>query len=282
MQKTGRDTIKEVLFVNQEVGGEYKDDKQSRLDIVVKTQKSELINIEMQISNQNDMLKRTLFYWSRLYVAQLQKGQGYRKLLPTITINICNFTIFEEYPSYHNTFHLHEDTIHGRLKPKDDVLELHFIEMNKFLKAWHDNQLNPLEDILARWLLLLGMVDARKTKVYNDIYKELEELAMKDENLKEAFNEWESLSQTPETIIAYQSRLKLLIDEEARLADAREIGVEEGREEGLTEGIEIGKEEGIKEVIICLIESGFTDADIARVAKQPIELVQEVRSEIGF
>lgn len=62
LQKTGRSTIKEVEFVNQEVGGEYKEDKQSRLDIVVRTQSNELINIEVQLSDEHDMIKRTLFY----------------------------------------------------------------------------------------------------------------------------------------------------------------------------------------------------------------------------
>lgn len=47
LQRTGRATITEAMFLNQELGGEYQDDKQSRLDIVVKTQAGELINIEM-------------------------------------------------------------------------------------------------------------------------------------------------------------------------------------------------------------------------------------------
>ncbi|MEK4426033.1 hypothetical protein [Solibacillus sp. FSL K6-1523] len=62
------------------------------------------------------------------------------------------------------------------------------------LKAWQDGLLDPLNDILARWLLLLGMVDALKEKVYVDIYKELEELVMKDENLQEALTVWENMS----------------------------------------------------------------------------------------
>lgn len=61
LQRTGRDTIKEVEFINQEVGGEYKDDKQSRLDIVVRTQKVDLINIEVQLSNEHNIFKRSLF-----------------------------------------------------------------------------------------------------------------------------------------------------------------------------------------------------------------------------
>lgn len=164
LQRTGRDKIKEVMFANQEFGGEYKEDKQSRLDIVVKTQANELINVEMQLSNQKDMFKRTLFYWSRLYTSQLQKGKGYHTLLPTITINICDFTLFEDNEHYHTTYHLYEDSTLQRLKATDDVLEIHFIEMNKFLKSWHEEKLAPLDDILVRWLLLLGMVDAKKTK----------------------------------------------------------------------------------------------------------------------
>ena len=267
LQRTGRDTVKEVMFVNQEMGGEYQDDKQSRLDIVVKTQTGELINVEMQMSNQDDMFKRTLFYWSRLYTVQLQKRKGYRTLLPTITINICNYTIFEDMKHYHSTYHLYEDTILERLKPKDDVLEVHFIEMNKFLKAWHQDQLNPLDDILARWLLLLGMVDVRKEKVYNDIYQELEELAMKDENLVEAFNEWENLSQTPETIIAYQSRLKAILDEEARLDDVREKSLEEGIEQG------------IEKVARRMIAKGKSNEEIMDATELSLEEVDALRAD---
>lgn len=268
LQRTGRDIVKEVMFLNQEVGGEYLEDKQSRLDIVVKTQFGEMINIEMQLSNQNDMFKRTLFYWSRLYAVQLKKGKGYRKLLPTITINICNFTIFKDIPHYHSTYHLYEDTILERLKPKDDVLEVHFIEMNKFMKAWYENQLNPLDDILARWLLLLGMVDVRKEKVYDDIYQELEALAMKDENLLKAFTAWESLSQTPETIIAYNSRLKAILDEEARLDDVREKSLEEGFEQG------------IEKVARKMVARGKSNEEIIDATDLTVEEIEALRAEI--
>lgn len=95
LQRTGRVPINEVTFITQEVSGEYKEDKQCRLDIVVKTQYGEFINIEIQLANKKDMFKRTLFYWSRLYNLQLQKGKGYHTLNPTITINICDFTFFQ-------------------------------------------------------------------------------------------------------------------------------------------------------------------------------------------
>ncbi|WP_185907853.1 Rpn family recombination-promoting nuclease/putative transposase [Psychrobacillus soli] len=236
LQRTGRGTIKEVEFVNQEVGGEYKDYKQSRLDIVVRTQSNELINIEIQLTDEHDMIKRTLFYWSRLYNSQLEKGKGYHTLVPTITINICNFTLFKNNTYFHSTFHLYEDFTMQRIESTDDVLEVHFIEMNKFLDLWKQNELNVLDDILIRWLLLLGMVDVRKTKVYNEIYQELEDLAMTDENLSKAFTAWEELSRSKEDILAYESRLKYILDEEGKLDDVKYKAEKKGREEGLKEG----------------------------------------------
>src|SRR5699024_9231237 len=66
-------------------------------------------------------------------------------------------------------------------------------------------------------------------RVYDDIYKELEALAMNDERIREAFETWEELSRTPDEKIAYESRLKTIIDAEARLADARSMGENEGK-----------------------------------------------------
>ena len=72
LKRTGRQAIKEIEFSNLEVGGEYQDDKQSRLDILVKTQDDEFINVEVQLTNQYDMVKRTLYYWSRIYNSQVR------------------------------------------------------------------------------------------------------------------------------------------------------------------------------------------------------------------
>lgn len=88
---------------------------------------------------------------------------------------------------------------------------------------------------------------------------------MKDENLLEAFNAWENLSQTQETIIAYQSRLKVLIDEEARLADVREEGIEEGIEQG------------VKKVAQNMIAKGKSNEEIMDVTDLTLGEVEALR-----
>lgn len=97
------------------------------------------------------------------------------------------------------------------------------------------------------------MADARKQRVYDAIYEELEELAMKDERLLEAFTAWEELSQTPETVIAYHSRLKAIEDHELSILHAKEEGIEEGIEEGKKETIRNGYENGVDVTTLALL-----------------------------
>lgn len=148
--------------------------------------------------------------------------------------------------------------------PDEDVLEIHFIEMNKFITIWHEEKLDALDDILIRWLLLLGMVDGRKKKVYAEIYRELEELAMKDENLRAAFDTWEEISQAPETILAYQSRLKYIQDEEARYIDGINKGIEQGRKQEQMELVKklLKRHEPIEEIMDLL---GLSRDEIERI-----------------
>ncbi|MBE7150501.1 hypothetical protein FUT12_23780 [Bacillus mycoides] len=49
------------------------------------------------------MIKRSLYYWGRLYTSQLQKGMPYSSLHKTITINLLNFAMFPEYEAFHTT-----------------------------------------------------------------------------------------------------------------------------------------------------------------------------------
>ncbi|MEY9971327.1 putative transposase/invertase (TIGR01784 family) [Lysinibacillus sp. RC46] len=197
---------------------------------------------------------------------------GYHKLLPTIIINICNFTLFPQSAYYHSTFHLYEDKTLKRLVIQDDALEVHFIEMNKFLEQWHRGFLKPLDDILARWLLLLGMVDARKKKVYKKIYREMEELAMKGEHLLQAFNVWEELSLSQEDVIAYQSRLKSILDEEAKLEDVKHMA----EQLGIEKGIEKEKEETANK----LLANGMDIDFIHKITGLSTERIEEIKERL--
>lgn len=210
--------IRDISFQNIEIGGEYEEDKQSRLDLLVKTEADEWINVEIQFTNKYDMIKRSMYYWSRLYSRQMKQGMVYKQLNSVIAINIMNFDLFDQSELFHSTYHLYEDTEKTKLT---DLMEFHYIEIPKLLRDWKAEKLDPWNDVLARWLLLLGIVDHRKKTVYEDIYKELEAIAMKDERLLDAFTQWQELSLSDEQYQAYEGRLKRILDEEATVIEAK-------------------------------------------------------------
>lgn len=131
LQRTGSDRIVDISFSNVEAGREYEEDKQSRLDLLVVTDAGESINIEMQFTNQYNMVKRSIYYWAGIYRPQLKKRMTYKELGTVIAINIINFNLFDQTDRFHTTYHLYEDMEKFKLT---DVMEFHFIEMTKLIR----------------------------------------------------------------------------------------------------------------------------------------------------
>ena len=93
---------------------------------------------------------------------------------------------------------------------------------------------------------------------------------MEKDHLLEAYQLIES--QPIETKIAYQSRLKVIIDEEARLADVREEGIEEGIEQGI--------EQRIKKVAQNMIAKGKSNEEIMDVTDLSLEEMKALRANM--
>ncbi|PEV72075.1 Rpn family recombination-promoting nuclease/putative transposase, partial [Bacillus cereus] len=203
---------------------EYEKDKLSILDVLATLNDNTQISIEIQLNDQHDFLKRSLYYWSRLYASQMQKGGSYDALRKTITINILNFPVFSEYETFHTTGKLWDIELQKLLV---DDLELHVIEIPKLMAQWKEEQVNPWEDSFVRWLLLLSAnEDTQLTHT-------LEEIAMnRDPILKDAMQKWEKMSQDPAFRMSYEARQKALIDEASKYKYAEKKGREEGIQEG--------------------------------------------------
>jgi predicted transposase/invertase (TIGR01784 family) len=77
--------------VNNEQSREHMGDKMSVLDLLARTERGMYVNIEIQLANEHDMERRSLYYWSRVYTGQMSQGMSYQELKRTITINILNF-----------------------------------------------------------------------------------------------------------------------------------------------------------------------------------------------
>ncbi|WP_433584024.1 Rpn family recombination-promoting nuclease/putative transposase [Paenibacillus amylolyticus] len=229
-KNAGESLLTEIVLINPYLDKDTPRDKQSILDIRAKTDQGELINVEMQLFNQYDLEKRTLFYWGKQYSGQLLEGQRYSQLKKCVAINIVNFKMLAN-DQYHNVFHLRED--HTDI-PLTDVIEIHFMEIPKL----NDENIQ-MKDGLVRWLLFLkGMTRSS-----------WEALMMHEPEpaLKKAMSVLEFLSQDEQARQRYIDRQKFLWDEASMIEGAREEGLKKGMEEGIQKGIEEGIKEGIKE-----------------------------------
>jgi predicted transposase/invertase (TIGR01784 family) len=144
------------------------------------------------------MIKRTLFYWSRLYSSQIKKGENYKNLNKTITINILNFNYIES-EKYHTVYHLYEDDEKTMLT---DILEIHFVELLKFLDK------NPeLNNNLNKRLAFL-------TKPEKEV---MEVVEMGEPAIRKAITVLDMLSRDPETVRLAELRMKKILDEKSMI-----------------------------------------------------------------
>ena len=115
--------------------------KETILDIKATNREGVSFIIEMQKKDLGDFTKRSLYYTSKAYVAQLPTGRNYSVLKKVYFIGILNFNIFdnEEYISRHLIINQETNT-----QDLDDF-EFTFIELPKFIK-----NLDELETILDK------------------------------------------------------------------------------------------------------------------------------------
>ena len=130
------------------------------------------------------------------------------------------------------------------------------------MKQWREEKINPWENAFVRWMLLLpAHEDAHLTRT-------LEEIAMnQDPILQKAMNKWENMSHDSSFRRAYEAREKLLLDEQAKLAHAREEGLEEGLEKGI--------EQGKIQLIRGIHKNGMPLEDIAKFTGLKVADIQQ-------
>lgn len=148
------------IIENLELPKENPDGKFSRLDIRAKLPDGTQINIEVQLLDEHNMVKRSQYYNGRLYVSGITKGEDYSKLGRVISINIMNFN-YLDCPEFHTSSRFRLDQHPEKILSNDQ--ELHFLELKKFYQNADYDINNPLH----RWLMFFNR------NLRNDQLKEL-------------------------------------------------------------------------------------------------------------
>ncbi|KYD32976.1 hypothetical protein B4110_3305 [Parageobacillus toebii] len=91
---------------------------------------------------------------------------------------------------------------------------------------------------------------------------------MNEQEIREALEEWEKLSVSPENRYAYEMRLKWLRDQLSNLLGERRAGLEEG--------LKKGRKEGVRQVALEMLRAGLDLEMIMSVTKLSREELNEL------
>ncbi|MBK1810240.1 Rpn family recombination-promoting nuclease/putative transposase [Clostridium sp. YIM B02505] len=210
LKRTKKEPIVEIEIIdNKQLTKDIILDKTGIIDVRAKTLKGEHVDIEVQLTNQGNMDKRTLFYWGKMYLENIKQGEDYANLEKVITINILDFE-FLGTNSYQSSFHLWEDIEKEYMLT--DVVEIHFLELPKFRnKKNKDYRENDIE----RWLMFLEKDISEAT---------LKELMSLDTAIKKAEQKIEYLSSDEESMRIYYERERSLHERANMISSAEEKG----------------------------------------------------------
>ena len=203
------------LEANQNLVREMPTEKLGILDLRANIGKNKTVNIEVQLINQQNMQARLLYYWSRIYGAQLKEGEDYNMLKKTIAILIVNYEMpeLQELKDSHTKWELLEKRRPNVIVFKN--IEIHILEIPKLIKYSQET-----EERLGNWIEFLIKPESERVKMG----------AKKDKNLKEAVEKLEVISGDEKMRRIAELRLKYILDKNTNIRTAREQGIKQGKQ----------------------------------------------------
>ena len=254
------ETVRRTTVIETELRKESEDDKLGILDVLVELEDGVKMNMEMQVPYFEYWANRVLFYVSKIYTGQIQKGDDYDKLQKCIHVSILAFIHFPQDQRCYRKITLC-DVETG--EQYTDLMELHVLELKK-LPPEDQN-----EDGVIRWMRFLG----GKSR------KEFEDMAEKDEYIKEAYEDLKKLSLDEQKRLEYEVRQRAIRDHNSQMKSAERRGIEIGEERGEKRGIEIGTQSTLKRLVKANVESGKSLEEIAEFLGLNLSEVQRLTEE---
>ena len=247
-------------FMDKELTKEEFSDKTGILDVKLKLTDGTVIDIEIQASWNASFIKRTLFYWAKMYTADFKAGESYGRLHKCITINIIADG-FRLNDAIHSEYLLQEKTAHTVLT---DVLEVHFLDLQAAKKAKEEGKAAGKRGQLINWLRFIGVANKEERKMIATMSPVLQMLNEKIDVL--------TLSPTERKL--YESRMKLKSDITTISETQFSAGVERGKSLGLAEGEVRGSRQKALETARILKQFGDSVQKIVQVTGLTVQEVE--------
>ena len=141
-----KESIHDVVITNPIELGAAISDKDFILDIRVNLNNEQLIDLEMQMSNEYNWPERSISYAARSF-DQFNSGEEYKEVLPVHSIGFLNFTLFEDQPEFFATYELRNKKTGHLYSSK---FSIHVLDLTRIDLATAEDQNYEIE----RWAKL--------------------------------------------------------------------------------------------------------------------------------
>ena len=239
----------DIAVANTELPALHEYGKLSRVDVRVTLADGKHINAEVQVGDEHNMEKRSVFYISRLYTDQMKPQMKFSDICPAIAINILDFP-FLPFSEYHNRYRLKNTAYNHELT---DVFEVNFLELPKV----PEKDLMSLKDLWMRFFTADDEETLEMLKNQNPIFgKAVDKLVYfsADEQLRYDLD----------------MREKWELDHGSIMAEREARATERGIEQGI--------EAKTRKTVIEMNKHDFAEDVIADIVDIPIERVREIIS----
>ena len=180
--------VRTVTITNPIELGQPIDNKTFFLDVRVLMNDHTYINLEMQVINEYNWIERSLCYLCRSF-DNLERGQEYCEIKPSIQIGLLNFTLFSERPEFYATYQFLNVKNHMLYS---DKLRLSVLDLTRIDLATGEDKAYHID----YWASLFK----------STTWEEIKMLAQKDDTIKEASNTIYQLSQEEKIRLQCEAR----------------------------------------------------------------------------
>lgn len=237
------------LDKSKDLLNDNKEDKNGRLDLRAVINEDIECDIEIQLATHKKILERFLYYWAKMYVANLKIGEKYENLRKTISIIIVDENIeqLREIEKACTRWRITEEKYKNKILT--DYFQVVIIELPKAIKEYEVNK----KDEILQWMMFLE----------NPEGMEVAEIMEENKDIKEAKDELDRISQDD------------LVRRRILRAELERMDMEQIKEDAFEDGekkkaIEIAKKMLAKNIPVeTIIEvTGLKKQVIEKISKQ--------------
>ena len=237
------------------------------LDLELDINNKEKVDVEVQLLKNDEFTHRLMYYWSRLYSKQIQRGDTYNKARKVVIIAITDFEIdvTKELKRMETIWNIREKEMPEKVLT--DVFEIRIINLKRVREAYQKDKNNKKN----QWVMFLEDPNSREVK----------EIMEKNEDVKKAVITVREMSEDEKMERLAELREKAIMDEKALyntgIREGTELGKKLGREEGRKEGKEEGTKETKRKIAKKLISKNMKTEEIMELTGLTKEEIEELK-----